>query len=377
MLLMLSNLVFFTGFHLLLSSMPVYAVRLGGGEAAAGVVGAALSLSALLVRPLSGWVADVSGRRTILLVGMAFVMVSILGHQWVTGVALLVLLRFCHGIGFGVATTAVGTLASDLVPRRRLGEGMGFLTMSMSLPMVAAPAIGIGLATGGRFTLLFLLAAGLTAVALVMALPLPAARPERPAAGRRLPSLGEMYEPHALFGSVLVILLTGTYGILLALLALHGEQRGIGNAGLFFTVYAVVLTSTRAWAGRLADRRGYRQVATMGLVSSMAGLLVLAFAGDLWSLLAAAVFYGLGFGSAQPSMQAMALERVLPSRRGAATAMFFTAFDVGVAIGSLGGGFLAGALGLGGVMGISALMPLSGVALLVAARVRQPVSRPT
>jgi MFS family permease len=370
-LLLLSNLIFFTGFHLLLPSMPVYAVRLGGGEMAAGLVGAAISMSALLVRPMSGWVVDVTGRRMILLMGTAFVALSILAHQWIAGVALLVALRFAHGLGFGVATTAGGTLASDLVPRHRLGEGMGFYTMSMSLPMVAAPALGIGLATRGEFTTLFVLAAALTAGSFALALLLRPPRFERPASHPGRPSFAAFYEADALFGSVLVTLLTATYGILLALLALHGEQRGIGSVGLFFTVYAVVLTSTRAWAGRLADGWGYRQVAAVGLLFAALGLVVLAAAGALWSLLAAAVFYGLGFGSAQPSMQAMALERVLPSRRGAATAMYFTAFDVGVVIGSLTGGFLAGFIGLGAVMALASLMPLFGLCLLFAARAQR------
>lgn len=374
-LLLVSSMLFFTGFHLLLSSMPVYAVRLGGAEATAGMVGAAVSLSALLVRPFSGWVVDVTGRKIILLLGTGFVLVSILAHQWVTGVALLLALRFAHGIGFGVATTASGTLASDLVPRLRLGEGMGFFTMSMSLPMVAAPALGIYLASRGDFSLLFLLAAGLTAASLAIAFllrPLRVARPTDHRGRGRGPSIRGMYEPNALFASVLVLLLTGTYGLLLALIALHGERRGIANVGLFFTVYAVVLTSTRAWAGRLADRWGYRPMAALGLAVSVVGLLVLAAAGNLAVLFVAAALYGFGFGSAQPSMQAMALERASPSRRGAATAMFFTAFDVGVVVGSLTGGFLAGALSLGGVIALSGVMPLVGLALLFMNRRRQP-----
>ncbi|WP_374226398.1 MFS transporter [Bacillus sp. sid0103] len=38
----------------------------------------------------------------------------------------LLIVRFFHGIGFGMATTATGAIVADLIPESRKGEGMGY-----------------------------------------------------------------------------------------------------------------------------------------------------------------------------------------------------------------------------------------------------------
>lgn len=79
-----------------------------------------------------------------------------------------------------------------------------------------------------------------------------------------------------------------------------------------------------------------------------------------------AVAYGIGHGTAQLCLQAILVSRVAAARVGAATALFFFAYDLGTTVGSVGGGFLAGLLGLGGVFVLSAAAPLLALGLLVA-----------
>ena len=160
------------------------------------------------------------------------------------------------------------------------------------------------------------------------------------------------------------LLITG-FGLILGMLALYGQQRGIANVGLYFTVYAGVLTAARAVAGRLSDRWGFEPMAAGGFVFAAAGLLIIAFASNLWILLVAALFFGIGYGVGQPCLQAMVVRRASLERRGAATAMLFTSFDLGTALGSVGGGYLAGLLPLSTVFGLTAVVPLVGCAVLV------------
>ena len=49
---------------------------------------------------------------------------------------LLLALRFLHGIGFGMATTATGTIVTDVAPAHRRGEALAYFGVFMSLPMV-------------------------------------------------------------------------------------------------------------------------------------------------------------------------------------------------------------------------------------------------
>lgn len=365
-LLLALSLSFYMGFHILLAPMPLYVVHLGGDEAAAGLVTGLFTLTAMVVRPLSGWALDAYGRRAVLVLGTGFCLALILAQEWAATLGMLIVLRMVNGFGFGFATTAGGTIAADLVPRSRLGEGMGFYAVTMGIPLGVAPLLGLWLAGRGQFSALFWLAAAVTAVSLVLGM---IVRVPRPAAVRRMGArarLFSMFERTAVFPSVLMFLLITSFGLILALLALLGRDRGIGGVGAWFTLYAVVLTGSRAAAGRASDRFGYPQTVAVGLAFAVAGLLVIAFAHDSWVLLVSAVLYGVGYGTAQPSLQAMLVTRTPVIRIGAATALFFFAYDLGTTVGSVGGGLLAGALGLGGVFVLSACGPLLAFGLLFA-----------
>jgi MFS family permease len=189
-------------------------------------------------------------------------------------------------------------------------------------------------------------------------------------------SLSTLLERSSLLPAVSVMLLTMTYAPILSFIALHGEERGIGNVGWFFVVFALVLAVMRPVSGRLSDRWGYLRTATVGWAVAIAGLLTLALASDLSLLLLAGVLYGAGYGTTQPSLQALTVRGVAPSRRGAANATFFFAYDLGLALGSVGGGFLASWLTLGGLYW-AALVPAGAAVVLQIARLRAAPDRTT
>jgi len=363
-LLLGSNLVFYMSFQLLLVSMPLYVVHLGGDAATAGLVTGLFTLTAMVVRPLTGWALDAYGRRNLWLLGIFSCLVLILAQQWAATLVVLIVLRMVNGFGFGVATTAGGTIAADLVPKSRLGEGMGFFGVAMGIPLAVAPPLGLWLAGRGDYSDLFWLGALFTAVSLALAAMLrgPAEPREVSAVRSRLDS---MFERTAVYPSVLMFLLISSFGLILALLALYGKERGLGGVGIWFTVYAVFLTLARSAGGRLSDRIGYRQTAVAGFVLAAVALVTIAVSNDMPMLLASAVLYGIGYGTTQPSLQAMVVSRAPVARLGAATAVLFVSYDLGTTIGSVGGGLLAGVIGMGGAFAFSALGPVIGIGLLL------------
>ncbi|MDA6131404.1 MFS transporter, partial [Escherichia coli] len=77
----------------------------------------------------------------------------------------------------------------------------------------------------------------------------------------------------------------------------------------------------------------------------------------------AAIFYGLGFGSVQPALQAWSVKEAPANRRGMANATFFSFFDLGVGIGAMVFGQIAHLFGYSsiymtaaGSVGISILL---------------------
>ena len=61
-------------------------------------------------------------------------------------------MRVLFGIGFGMTSTSFPTMASDVIPIKRLGEGMGYFGLSTTLAMSIGPMIGLTLLQDGVHT---------------------------------------------------------------------------------------------------------------------------------------------------------------------------------------------------------------------------------
>ncbi|MTI80537.1 MAG: MFS transporter [Firmicutes bacterium] len=345
-LIILANFAIFLGFQMLLPTMPVYVKQLGGQESVVGLVIGIFTVSAVIVRPFVGQMVGTYGRKALLVGGIIIFVISTLAYNWAPTVFILLALRFLHGIGWGANTTAAGTLAADVVPKPRLGEGMGFFGMAPTISMAVAPAVGLFLINTYGFPTLFFTSAALAVLSLIFSLAIKTnLKSEEPQPKAR--SFNTMFEPRSYRPAVVIFLTTTTYGAIVSFIALFAGQMGIENIGIFFSVYAVVLTLTRPITGMLLDRKGYDIVMIPGLVLVVAGMAILSQAEGLPMFLLVAVVYALGFGAVHPSMQAMTVQDVPPHRRGAANGTFFSAFDLGIGLGSVAWGAVAQFTGYG------------------------------
>jgi MFS family permease len=123
---------------------------------------AALTLAAVFSRPVAGWALDKYGRKLIYLGGLLVFLVPSILYIFMVPVTLLIVLRFIQGLGWGVANTSSWTVASDIVPPERLGEGMGFFSATLSISMAVAPAVALWLIAQYSFEALFLACSLLT-----------------------------------------------------------------------------------------------------------------------------------------------------------------------------------------------------------------------
>jgi len=354
-LLTLAMLFLFTGFYVLLPTLPHYVKELGGSETDVGLAAGVFTLAAVLFRPLAGAWADRYGRLPVALLGLIGFVVSMALYDIVKGIAALMALRFIHGVFWSLSTTAIGTLVTDVVPSSRRGEGMGWFGLAITLAMAIGPMAGTRIWEQFSFRHLFLAAAVLSVVPLLLTLVarVPFRRKEEK---ERL----RLFDQSLLSVTAVIFLMTVSYGGVTTFVPLFAPQVG-ADPGMFFLVYAVALTAVRPVAGRLADRLGEGAVIVPALAVTVAGLFVLYLAGGEAGVLVSAALYGFGFGAAQPALQAAALRIARPDRRGLATASFMIAFDLGIGIGSIllgwvsqfagypavfasGGGFVAAAL---------------------------------
>lgn len=338
-ILALSNFMLFVAFQMLIPTLPVYITDKGGDQLAVGLVVSLFTVSALLVRPFTGKALDTMGRRPVLLSGLAIFLLAVFGYYWMASVALVLALRFVHGIGWGIVTTTYGTIVSDIIPAERRGEGMGYFGMFTNLAMAVGPLIGLWVSQSWGYGWLFGVSGGLTALAMILTrmveikAPIGATQPA--AAGN-----GGLFEKKALFPALLALLIGVMYGGIVSFITLFGKEVGIENVGLYFLFNAISLMLVRPLSGKLFDRKGPFWVLMPGGVVTGIAVLTLSYSTTEVGLIAAAILFGIGAGAVQPSLQAWTIQRVDPSRRGAATGTFFSAFDLGIG----GGAMILGAI---------------------------------
>ncbi|PKR85261.1 MFS transporter [Heyndrickxia camelliae] len=334
-LILFANFFIFLGFQMTLPTIPLFVEKLGGNDQLIGYVVGIFTFSALLLRPFAGNLLETRGRGLVYMFGLAIFVLSVGSFGFLMSIALLFLMRVIQGVGWGFSTTASGTIATDLIPASRRGEGMGYFGLSGNLALAFGPSLGLALAHPDTlsFKYFFLICAGLGLVALLLSSRVKFKKVEKKAevTKRKL----DVFEKNALRPSILLFFITITFGGIASFLPLYTAERHIEGIQLYFLVYALALMATRTFAGQLYDRKGHQAVFIPGTILILAAMILLAWLPNSTVLFIAAALYGLGFGSVQPALQAWAIEKSPMNRRGMANATFFSFFDLGVGLGAM------------------------------------------
>ncbi|GGF84843.1 MFS transporter [Paenibacillus albidus] len=336
-LLTLCNLLLFIGLQMTLSTLPAYAeATLQASSFQISLVTSLFALSAIASRLFSAKAMEKGGRNLLIFLGIAISLTAVAGYYWAGSIFTLLLLRMLFGIGFGMTSTAFPTMASDVIPIRRMGEGMGYFGLSTSLAMSAGPLIGLSLLQGPGFGSLLLCTAAVIALILPLgyrlASTLPSRHTEPPMelGGSKAGVSRKLFLP-----CLLNFLLSISYGGLLGFLALFGSEAHLEHVAYFFLFNAVAIVFVRPLSGKIYDRYGPAALLIPGSVFIIGGLILLSFASTTAALFPAALCYGIGFGSMQPSLQTWMIQSVEPRQRGMANGMFLNSLDLGVAAGSM------------------------------------------
>ncbi len=331
-LILMSNFFIFLGFQMTLPTIPLFVEKLGGNDQLIGIVVGIFTFSALLLRPYAGHTLETKGRRFVYLTGIAIFVLSVGSFGFVNSLIFLFVLRIVQGFGWGFSTTASGTIATDLIPAKRRGEGMGYFGLSGNIALAFGPTLGLALAGVISFKLLFLICALLGLAALVLSSRINYKQAEKQTVPLKR---WDIYEKSALRPSFLLFFITVTFGGIASFLPIYSVQKGIGGIHWYFLLFAIALMISRTFAGRLYDQRGHQSVFLPGAVLILAAMFLLAWLPSSFIMYIAAILYGLGFGSVQPALQAWSVKEAPANRRGMANATFFSFFDLGVGIGAI------------------------------------------
>lgn len=337
-LITIANLLMAVAFYFMVPILPLFlSDNFSASEGQVGLVLSFYTIAALLIRPFAGYALDIMNRHAIYVVSLVLFSFIFFVYTWATSIMFILVLRFLHGLTWGSMSSAGSTIAVDLVPHKRRGEGIGIFGLSMTIAMAIGPLIAISITGSGSYNRLFFTAAAFSLLGLMLSL---FVRVPQIKSAKRKFSIALLIEKKALPVSLNMFLITIPYGGIITFIALYGRSIAIESSGMFFLLLALGIAVSRIVSGKSFDRVGPKKISILGLGLIIAGLFVLALNQNVYGYHLAALILGFGFGILMATFQAIANHEVAPEKRGAANSTYLTFFDLGIGVGMLLVGYL-------------------------------------
>jgi len=337
-------------FHILMVTIALYATETYHATTSeAGLAAGMFIIGALVVRLFVGYLIEAFGLKRMLLVSLLIYILSSFLYLLKVNLAFLLMNRFVHGVGMGMATTVTSTIVAQIIPPQRRGEGIGIYSLSPVLANCIGPFAGLLLSQYVGFQAIFILCLVLSIVGLGISLVLrvPPSPALSPAAVKGI-HLSNFIEPKVV-PVCLIILISGfCYSGVVSFLSFYAQELGVVKAAsVFFMVFAIAILLSRPFTGRLFDLKGANFIMYPAIVLFAAGMMLLSMAQNSFTLLLAGAIIGLGYGNIQSITQTLAVHLSPPNRIAMATSTFFILLDVGFGFGPYLLGFLIPYTGYG------------------------------
>ncbi|EST39505.1 hypothetical protein N566_01600, partial [Streptomycetaceae bacterium MP113-05] len=326
----------FTAVGVVIPVIPRLVTReLGGSAFEVGVTFAVSGVTALLVRPYAGRLAQKHGCRRVMLLG-AVVIIGVAGlYALPLGLAGLWSARFLLGVGEALLFMSGSLWTVGLAPQDRRAQIVGFYGLAMWTGFAVGPLLGELLYRVGSFTAVWIAVAVLPAVAFCVVWLLT----DRIERGARVSA--KLLPRAAVLPGVSLVCGSFGYGVLVSFGALAMASRDIADGSLLVSAFGAAYVLTRILAGRAPDRMGALPVVMLSAVVEAGGLALIALAPSLWVAALGALIAGAGFTLLYPALALITIDAAPEAERGAALGAVTSFFDVGVGVAGLVGGLLA------------------------------------
>ncbi len=328
-------LLFFLSFNLVIPELSSMLKDLNAHEYLGWII-PAFSFSALIARPLSGWLTDNIGRRSTMILGAVFCIVAGLFYPLIGSITAFLLVRAVHGFSTGFTPTGFTTYTADIIPESHRGRAMGWLGMFNNAGSSLGYGLGAIIALHFGRNQMFWFSSLLGIAALLLFWTLPETVQSSSKRKFEFKSSSLIYLP-AWQSSLLMLLVCISLGSILTIMPDYTTSLGFENKGVFLTVYIAFSLLVRLLSGKISDSLGRPYSTAIGAVFQIISMLFLLFPflGSSFSFYASAAFYGIGQGFNAPSLFAWASDVATTENRGKALSTIFIALESGVIIGGL------------------------------------------
>ena len=366
---MAANFALFFAFYILTPLLPLYlSEHFGATKDVIGLVLSGYTITALLMRPFSGFLVDSFPRKQVLMVCFGVFAVFFAGYLAAASLLAFTIVRTLHGGPFGALTVANSTMAIDVLPSSRRTEGIGYYGLSNNLAMAVAPTVGIYLyRVSNSFELLFWVALIVACGGWLVDATVKPKSVECISTPRSKLSWDRFFLLRGWLLGLNMVAFGFSFGVLSNYLAIYGkEQLGItGGTGTYFMLCSVGLMLSRLQGSKALRNGRLTHNAATGMVISLIGYTLFILIPTICNALdggskfftlhsslftsvsyyASALLIGLGNGHLWPAFQNMTICVARNNQRGTANSTILVAWDIGIGMGVLVGGIVAELLG--------------------------------
>jgi MFS family permease len=339
-LLSFSSFLFFGSFNMVLPELPDF-MRTFGGEDYIGLHITFFTLTALISRPFSGKLTDTWGRVPVMVFGAAVTAVVSLFYPFFLNIYAFLFIRFIHGFSTGFKPTGTAAYVADIVPVDKRGEGMGILSFFGMTGMGIGNFIGGELANTYSIDTLFYISAGVALLSVLVLIGMKeTVENKQKFSGSLLKiKLVDIYEPTVITPTVVMLLVTFSFGVALTLAPDLSTALGIENKGLFFSYFTITSLISRIVGGSMSDRFGRRIVLMVAMLIVGTGSIYIGQAETPFHFFTGALIFGAGYGLSSPAIFAWATDLAPEKYRGRGFSTVFMALEIGIGMGALLAGF--------------------------------------
>ena len=285
----LADVAYFTSTGIAIYTLPLWVTGpVGSDKSGAGLAFGAFAVSALILRPVAGRLADTKGRRPLLVGGALISAAGMLGTAYADSLGLVIVLRLLLGVAEAAFFVASIAALADLAPPSRMGEATSYNSLGLYLGLAFGPPLAELLVRSGGFSAAWYGATTLSVIAALVAASIRDLRKGAPANGRM-----RLIHWKAVPCSTGLLRVRGGHGRALCLRLLAG-RRGRTYPPVstpLFVCDGIVVVAGRLLLARVLDRFRPLLLGAVALVIIAAGLMIMAlWTTPLGMVLGAAVF---------------------------------------------------------------------------------------
>jgi multidrug resistance protein len=335
----------YIGFGIIIPVLPFYAQNVGATPTELGLLMAVYSLLQLIFAPMWGGISDRMGRKPVMLIGIAGLVISFFIMAFSTKLWMLFAARIIGGFLSAANMPTAMAYVADITPPESRGKGMGIIGAAIGLGFVFGPAIGGIFSKNSLGTPFFIagFASVLTFFFVLCLLKESSTAESRSEHSLKNTSLWKTFAGALSIIFILQLFISVSLSGLEATFAYFAAKKAGMNAtqmGYVFMIMGLAGAVVQGGLmGKLTKKFGEGPVIQGGIIVSAIGFALILLVHDFTTAAVYLTIFGIGNGVIRPSISSL-LTKTSTSGHGSSTGLLSSFDSLGRIVGPPLGGWL-------------------------------------